>query len=298
MPIIVPEPLKKGDTIAIIAPARSIEIHETNAFKLWANQCGRTVVDAPNLYGKFHQFSGTIEQRVNDIHWAFSNSEVKAIFCARGGYGSAQLIDFISKDIVISNPKWLVGFSDITTLHLWLNQRGICSIHGPMVAQFNLNHNYQESNQRYLFECLTGKTSKIGCRQLQSHNLRPFSGMLTGGNLSLIFANAASSNALNNHGKVVFIEDLDEYLYHVDRMICSLKTRGYFEGIEALIVGSMIDMNDNAVPFGSSCMELLIDHLGNFNFPILFDFPAGHDKENIALKLGFGCTFDGTTFIQ
>ena len=297
MNMVVPSYLKKGDTIAIIAPARFIEVSEIKAFELWANTNGWNVVTAPNLFGKYNQFSGSIDERVSDIEWALKNEDVKAVFCARGGYGCTQLLERINDFNFVQNPKWWIGFSDITTLHLTLQNQGLASIHAPMVMQFNLQNEFNETNQRYLFNALTGNTINIGLRDNEILNKSNFEGQLIGGNLSLIFAHAGISK-MNNLGKVLFIEDLDEYLYHMDRMICSLKLGGAFEGLKALVVGSMMEMNDNVIPFGKNVKEIILEHLGNEGFPIIFDFPSGHDKENIAMKLGMYCTFEGNTFSQ
>jgi len=295
--MIIPPYLKKGDTIAIIAPARFIEPKEIKSFESWANHCGWKVLTAPNTFGKFHQFSGTVDERVNDIKWALENPEVKAVFCARGGYGCTQLIGKIEKFDFITKPKWWIGFSDITTLHLTLQNQGLPSIHGPMVMQFNLNHEHHELNQRHLYNALSGIANHFGLRNYEMVNAVPFEGQIIGGNLSLLFAHSGISKQ-NFIEKVLFIEDLDEYLYHIDRMICSLKLGGTFSGLKALIVGSMIDMKDNTIPFGKNVKEIILEHLENEGFPIIFDFPAGHDQQNIALKLGMNCTFDGHTFSQ
>lgn len=295
--MIIPPYLKKGDTVAIIAPARFIEIAEIKSFQLWAHSCGWKVLTAPRLFGKFHQFSGTADERAQDIQWALENSEIKAVFSARGGYGCTQLIDKIKTYDFCRNPKWWIGFSDITTLHLTLQNQGLASIHGPMVMQFNLQHEFNEINQRYLYNALTGNALNIGLRENDIVHKSNFEGQLVGGNLSLIYAFAGISK-MNNKGKVLFIEDLDEYLYHIDRMICSLKLGGVFDGLNALVVGSMIDMKDNTIPFGKNTKQIILDHLGNEGFPIIFDFPSGHNKENIAMKLGMYCTFEGNSFSQ
>lgn len=295
--MIIPPYLKKGDTIGIIAPARFIKPNEVAAFRKWAQSCGWNVVTAPNLFGENHQFSGTVEERVADIRWALENQDLKAVFCARGGYGCTQLLESLGDFDFTSNPKWWVGFSDITTLHLTIQNQGMASIHGPMVMQFNLENSFNESNQRHLFNALTGVSNHIGLRALEVINQADFEGQLVGGNLSLLFAHSGVVHK-NYEGKVVFIEDLDEYVYHIDRMICSLKLAKTFKGIRALVVGSMIDMRDNTIHFGKNAKEIILEHLENEGFPIIFDFPAGHDKQNIALKLGMNCTFEGYTFSQ
>ncbi len=295
--MIVPKYLQPGDTIAIVAPARSIKLPETKKFQTWAKSCGWNVVFSPNLFGEYHQFSGTAENRAQDLKWAAENTEVKAVFCARGGYGCTQLLEKITDIDFLSNPKWWIGFSDITTLHLTFQNQGLASIHGPMVMQFNLENPHHELNQRYLFNALTGNANYYGLRNCEIMNHASFEGQLVGGNLSLLFAHSGIV-AKNYKGKVLFIEDLDEYLYHMDRMICSLKMAGTFKGIKALIVGSMIDMKDHTIPFGKNIKEIILENLENEGFPIIFDFPAGHDQQNIALKLGINCTFDGHTFSQ
>ncbi len=295
--MIIPPYLTKGDTIGIIAPARFIRPSEVSAFRKWAQSCGWKVVTSPNLFGENHQFSGSIEERVADIQWAFENPEIKAVFCARGGYGCTQLLESLEHVDFTSNPKWWVGFSDITTLHLTLQNQGLASIHGPMVMQFNLENSFNESNQRHLYNALSGFANHVGLRNLEVFNQSDFEGQLVGGNLSLLFAHSGIVNK-NYEGKVLFIEDLDEYYYHIDRMMCSLKLAKTFQGIRGLIVGSMIDMRDNVIPFGKNVKEIILEHLENEGFPIIFDFPSGHDKQNIALKLGMNCTFEGYTFSQ
>lgn len=295
--MIVPEYLKPGDSVAIIAPARSIKPNEIKNFKAWAQSCGWNVLLSPNLFGEHHQFSGTVQERSADILWALNEPTVKAVFCARGGYGCTQLIETIQEFDFLSQPKWWVGFSDITTLHLHFQYVGIASLHGPMVMQFNLENPYHELNQRHLFNAISGRSNHFGLRNFDISNSCSFEGQLVGGNLSLLYAHSGVVKK-DFEGKVLFIEDLDEYLYHIDRMICSLKLGGTFKGIRALILGSMIDMKDHSIPFGKNVKEIILEHLGNEGFPIIFDFPAGHDQQNIALKLGMNCTFDGHTFSQ
>lgn len=295
--MIVPEYLKPGDTIAIIAPARSIKPNEIKKFKAWAQSCGWNLLLSPNLFGEHHQFSGTVQERADDILWALNEPSIKAVFCARGGYGCTQLLEILGEYNFLSSPKWWVGFSDITTLHLHFQNLGLASIHGPLVMQFNLQNPHSELNQRHLFNALSGNSNHFGLRNFDMVNVHSFEGQLVGGNLSLIFAHAGVVKK-DYQGKVLFMEDLDEYLYHIDRMICSLKLGGMFKGINALILGSMIDMKDNTIPFGKNVKEIILEHLGNEGFPIIFDFPAGHDQQNIALKLGMNCTFDGHTFSQ
>lgn len=285
--------------MALIAPARAVSREEMQPFLHWVEKQGWHLKEGKNLYGRHNQFSGTDEERASDLVEALQDSSVKAVFCARGGYGCMRLISHIPDSTwQPDNLKWIVGFSDITTLHLEAASRGWQTIHGPMAIHFHARHNHTDANSESLLNALTGKTNEISADGLLVENPAPFDGEIIGGNLSLIYAACGTQNSPDTKGKVLFIEDLDEYLYHIDRMIMSLKHSGLFNDIRGLIVGGMTDMKDNAVPFGMNAEEIIKYHCIQLGFPIVFDFPAGHTQKNVCLKLGAHITFDGYKIFQ
>jgi len=296
--MILPEALKPGDTVALIAPARAVSKEEMAAFKLWAEQKGLTLLEGKHLYGRKHQFSGTAEERAADLREAWLNPTVKAIFCARGGYGSVHLLEWLEDLDWLNHPKWLIGFSDITTLHLHLNNLGMATLHAPMAIHWGLERIYTQENIAAVENALFNPSITFDLQNFIRNTAASFSGKLIGGNLSLIYAALGTPEQPKTDGAVLFIEDLDEYLYHVDRMMTALKRAGILKNISALLVGGMSDMKDNAVPFGSDPETIITNCCSEYHFPIIFNFPAGHTDKNICLKLGAHCTFDGKYFKQ
>jgi muramoyltetrapeptide carboxypeptidase len=197
-----------------------------------------------------------------------------------------------------SPAKWLVGFSDITWLHLLFAKANLQSIHGPVATQWNLTHGQIDQNISHLAKTLMGDIVSLDLSNCDVVRSKPFAGELLGGNLSLLYASLGTSVQPNTAGKVLFIEDLDEYYYHIDRMLFSLKLAGLFDGIKGLLVGSMLDMNDNSVPFGRSVKTMITELLSGYDFPIIFDVPVGHDEENISIKLGAECNFENSILTQ
>jgi muramoyltetrapeptide carboxypeptidase len=301
----VPQYLQKGDTVLLVAPARNVNQGDLREFEAWINGQGWILEFAPNLFSVDNQFAGTDDQRANDLIWALSHPTAKAIFTARGGYGSVRTLEAMKKKLgdldcwlQTQHPKWFVGFSDVTTIHLWLQKNNWVSIHGPVATQWSLQHESSEKNQLQLANVLNGNPLLFEIGQVNVYRPANFNGELIGGNLSLLYAALGTDLQPVTDGKVLLIEDLDEYLYHVDRMLMAFKNAGLFNNIQALLVGSMIDMNDNAVPFGKTVKEMILDLLGEANFPVVFDVPMGHDKQNYAVKLGAVCNFDNSTLTQ
>jgi muramoyltetrapeptide carboxypeptidase len=208
--------------------------------------------------------------------------------------GMSSLIELLKQ----SPAKWLVGFSDITWLHLLFAKANFQSIHGPVATQWNLTHGHIDQNISHLAKTLMGDIVSLDLSNSDVVRSKPFAGELVGGNLSLLYASLGTSVQPNTAGKVLFIEDLDEYYYHIDRMLFSLKLAGLFDGIQGLLVGSMIDMNDNSVPFGRSVKTMITELLACYDFPIIFDVPLGHDEENISIKLGADCNFENSRLTQ
>jgi len=306
-----PAYLIPGDTVLLIAPSRSVSESDVAAFSRWVSAQGWLLEYAPNLFEVEHQFAGSDQHRAEDLIWAITHPTAKAIFTARGGYGCVRTVSKAEElcdamvgissliELLKQSPaKWLVGFSDITWLHLLFAKANFQSIHGPVATQWNLTHGHIDQNISHLAKTLMGDIVSLDLSNSDVVRSKPFAGELVGGNLSLLYASLGTSVQPNTAGKVLFIEDLDEFYYHIDRMLFSLKLAGLFDGIQGLLVGSMTDMNDNSVPFGRSVKTMITELLSGYDFPIIFDVPVGHDEENISIKLGADCNFENSILTQ
>ncbi len=280
----LPRYLQKGDTIAIISTARKVSIEDiypaVELFKSW----GLDVLLAPNLFEADNQFAGTDEERASDLIWAFENIQIKAIICARGGYGSARLLQKFDHQILKANPKWLVGFSDVTVLLSLLHKCQIPSIHGIMPLLFKEND--AGNSLQSLKDTLFGRPIAIEIHSNLLNRTGNASGILVGGNLSILNNLIGTEADINTKGKILFLEDLDEYLYHIDRMMLHLKLAGKLKDIAGLILGHFSDMKDNTIPFGKTAYQIIADAVSEYNFPICYGFPVGHQFDNMALKVG------------
>lgn len=285
--MISPPLLSKGSKVVILSTARKISEEEIapaiELLKSWELK----VSTSKHLFKVHHQFAGSREERLADLQKALDDPECSAIFCARGGYGSLQIVDDLDFSTFKKYPKWVVGFSDVTVLHAQLQQLVHCeSIHACMPINYPKDH-VENTSVQSLKNVLFGEA--IHYNFSASHKLNRMGtakGDLLGGNLSLLFSLTGSLSSLNTQGKILFIEDLDEYLYHIDRMMLGLKRAGMLSDLKALIVGGMSDMNDNTVPFGLNAEEIIYDNVKEFDYPLLFNFPAGHLNDNRALILG------------
>jgi len=281
--MIIPKTLKKGDKISIISTARKIDIEEINPSIKILKSWGLEVVFGDNLFKENNQFSGTINQRTEDLQNAINDNSISAILCARGGYGTVQIIDTIDFSNLKMNPKWVIGYSDITVLHSHLYNLGIATLHATMPINFDKN---TEESLNSLKNILFNWQNMIQCK---AHKLNKKGSVLTeiiGGNLSILYSLLGSNSDVDTNRKILFIEDLDEYLYHIDRMMMSLKRNGKLKNLSALIVGEMSDMNDNEIPFGKSANEIILEHVSEFDYPVCFNFPAGHIDDNRAIIFG------------
>ena len=279
-----PSTLKKGDKVAIVSTARKISKTELEPAISIIKSWGLEPVFGANLFMENHQFSGTTEQRIADFQNAIDNKEIKAIFCARGGYGTVQIIDEIDFSKFKKNPKWVIGYSDVTVLHNHINQNfGIQTLHASMPINFTANtKDALESLQETLFGALP-------IYHVEPHELNKLGfaeGELVGGNLSIIYSLTGTSSQIDTKDKILFMEDLDEYLYHIDRMMMNLDRAGMLSCLKGLIVGSMTNMHDNSVPFGKTALEIIAERVSKYNYPICFDFPAGHINDNRSLIMG------------
>jgi muramoyltetrapeptide carboxypeptidase len=279
--------LNAGDTIGIAATARKISekelVNALSIFKSW----GLKVELAPNLFKIDNQFAGTDKERAADFNYLVKQPHVKAIICARGGYGSARMVDLIDWKAFGQTPKWVVGFSDVTVLHNHINKNlDIATVHGAMCLGMDAEHAEKAEAQESIRKVLFGELPTYG---LVSHPLNKkgdAKGRFIGGNLSVLYSILESSSFPETNGAILFLEDLDEYLYHIDRMMIGLKRAGKLENLKALIVGGMTDMNDNTVPFGKTAEEIIYSIVKEYNYPIYFGFSAGHVDKNLALPIG------------
>ena len=281
--MIIPPKLKKGDTISIISSARKISFAELKPALNIIESWGLQIKLGAHLFEEDNQFAGTILQRTSDLQTTIDDKSIKAVLCARGGYGTVQIIDQIDFSKLIKNPKWIIGYSDVTVLHSHLNTLGIASMHASMPINFLTNTKQAlESMKHTLFV----NTSIVDCDTHPFNKLGSAEGEIVGGNLSILYSLLGSNSDVNTAGKILFIEDLDEYLYHIDRMMMNLKRNGKFEKLKAMIVGGMNDMNDNDIRFGKSAEQIILEHTKEYDFPICFGFPAGHLDDNRAILLG------------
>lgn len=280
---IIPSYLQKGDTVAIVATARKISLEELQPAIDIITAWGLKVVLSKNIFCVDNQFAGTDEERAADMQWASDDNNIKAVICARGGYGTVRVIDKLDFTKFVRHPKWIVGYSDITVLHQHVNQNySIASLHATMPINFTVNEDATESLRKALFGEELSYT--IPAHALNRNG--EASGELIGGNLSLTYALCGSKSDIDTKGKILFIEDLDEYLYHIDRMMMNLKRSGKLQDLAGLIVGGMSDMKDNTVPFGKTAEEIILDAVKEYNYPVCFNFPAGHIDRNLALVMG------------
>ncbi|NDE10396.1 MAG: LD-carboxypeptidase [Chitinophagia bacterium] len=231
-------------------------------------------------------FSGTDEIRLNELQAMLDDKSIKAILCGRGGYGVSRIIDQLDFTRFKKNPKWIIGFSDITLLHAHINRNlKIATLHAPMAAAFNNGENKNEFINS-LHKALVGKKAKYFCKADPFNKLGEAKGELVGGNLTLITHLIGTKSDINTKNKILFIEDIGELIYSTDRMLHQLKRSGKLTNLAALIVGGFSDVKDTERPFGKKVKELIKDILQDYDYPVCFDFQVGHKKENYALKIG------------
>ncbi|MDO9038530.1 MAG: LD-carboxypeptidase [Lutibacter sp.] len=281
--MIQPNYLKKGDTVAIVSTARKISSDQIIAAIKLLEKWGLNVVIGNTIGLEENQFAGNDEARINDFQQLLNNPKVKAIWCARGGYGTVRLIDQLDFAEFKKRPKWIIGYSDITVLHSHIHNLGIETLHATM--PINIEKNSKESLET-LKKNLFGKNLAYEIPADEKNKSGNATGELVGGNLSVLYSLLGSKSSIKTDGKILFIEDLDEYLYHIDRMLMNLKRNGYFSNLKGLIVGGMNDMHDNEIPFGKTAEEIILDCVAEFDFPVVLNFPAGHLDDNHALILG------------
>lgn len=283
VPMKIPPSLQKGDTIAIVATARkNIDDNLKPAIDL-LHAWGLEVVIGKSIGLDDNQLAGTDAQRAEDFQQQLDNPNIKAIWCVRGGYGTVRIIDLLDFTQFKQNPKWIIGFSDVTVIHSYVNLLNIASIHAAMpVTVGKASVESIESLRKSLF----GENLNYEIPFDAANRLGNAKGEIVGGNLSILYSLMGSNAQIDCKGKILFIEDLDEYLYHIDRMMMSLKRCGCFDGLNGLIVGTMTKMRDNDIPWGKNANQIIADVTKEYSFPILYNFPAGHFHDNRALIFG------------
>ncbi len=286
--MILPPVLKSGDTVALVATARSVTREGMQPAISLLRSWGLKVTEGANLYASSNQFAGTDHQRAADLQQALDDEKVKAVLFARGGYGTVRIVDQIDFSSFCKKPKWLIGFSDITVLHAHINQLfGIATLHAPLALTLP---DAPAAVHQQLYDILFH--GKIPVQTVAPHALNKTgeaTAEIVGGNLSVLYSLGASASALNTEGKILFIEDIGEYRYHLDRMMMFLKRSGMLNRLKGLIVGAMTDINDYSgypVPFGKDAYEIVASHVEAFSYPVCFGFPAGHIAGNYPLITG------------
>ncbi len=279
-----PHHLKKGDTIGILSTARAIEIEELDAAKTFIQGEGYSVIYGATIGARDNQFAGSDELRLNDLQTMLDNSQISAIICARGGYGTARLLESVDWAAFKENPKWILGYSDITALHNTISQMGIMSMHGIMPV--NIKNDESKKALQEALKLMSGNS--VFSLNLPEHKLsRPAEaeGILTGGNLSMIYSMRGTRYDIIPEGRILFLEDLDEYLYHIDRMMVNFKNSDILRNLSTVVVGGMTDMNDNTIPFGHTAEEIIAANVPE-DIPLFFGADFGHFPKNMPMVCG------------
>ena len=275
-----------GDLVSIAAPARWVDPADVQNFLSMLEQEGLKTMTGSNLT-RHHQYAGEDKDRLDDLQQMLDHPDIKAIFCARGGYGTLRLLSRIDLKGFANHPKWVVGFSDITTLHAYLQMRiGVASIHAAMPYTFRDVTDRDMPAVTSLFGILKGELPSYTVPANPLNREGKSTGILLGGNLSVLYSLTGTLFQFPTKGAILFLEDVDEYLYHIDRMMQNLKLAGMLENLAGLVVGGLTDMHDNEVPFGKTAAEIIQEAVDEFDFPVCFNFPAGHMEGNMAMVLG------------
>jgi muramoyltetrapeptide carboxypeptidase len=270
-----------NDKVGIVSTAKRTESHEIETALAVLKSWGLEPVIGPNAFNEFGFLAGTDAERLSDLQQMLDNTDMKAIFFTKGGYGTLRIVDGIDWAKFRQNPKWLVGYSDITLLHSHVHNFGIQTLHGVMLQGYpKSTAESTETIRKALFgESLAYESPK----EPENRSGEAIEGVLVGGNLSMLYSIVGSESDSDTLGKILFIEDIDEYLYHYDRMLISLKRAGKFANLKAVIVGGMVDIKESTIPFGMTYQDITLQH---FDCPVYFGFPSGHIEDNRALVMG------------
>jgi muramoyltetrapeptide carboxypeptidase len=291
--MINPPLLKSGDKIGIVATGRKVSVNNVETSRKIFASWGIEVITSPNLHSNEHNYlAGSDLERLSDFQQMLDNPDIKAIVCARGGYGTTRIIDALDFSSLYKNPKWIVGFSDVTALHLKLFKVGIKSVHGTMPLLFSNPENY--SSIESLRRSLVGESEVITSRPNPLNKFGKATAPIMGGNLSLIVDSIGTSTDPDTNGKILVLEEIDEYKYKIDRMLMHLKRSGKLDNLAGLIVGHMTDIKDPELPFGETIEEIVVRKMTKKNYPIAFNFPIGHENPNLAWVHGSVMTLNVT----
>ncbi len=285
-----PPYLKKGDTIGLVCPAGYMTVDAcAECIRVLQEEWGYKVKIGATVGGNSQTyFSGTDEERLADFQNMLDDDEVQAILCARGGYGMGRIIEDINFKKFKKNPKWIIGYSDITVLHAHLySNYYISSLHAPMAAAFN-EAGYINRYVQSLKSALEGKWARYSCEPHELNRTGEAIGELVGGNLALVSHLVGTDSDYKTKGRILFLEDVGEYTYNIDRMMYQLKRSGKLSKLAGLIIGGFTDMKDTDRPFGKPVYQLIHDIIKDYDYPVCFNFPVSHGKENYALKIGAG----------
>ena len=282
--MITPPLISTNDAIAVIAPSGRVVVEKTNSGIQILEDKGFDIQKGKNLYASYFRFAGTEKQRLDDLQWALNNPEINAIFCARGGYGITKIIDLLDFSEFLKHPKWIIGFSDITALLIHVYKLGVQSIHGPMPNSFG------GTTFEHVEECLSilyhEQKKSIVFKKESENREGTAEGTLIGGNLSILAHIIGSASQPDFSEKILFLEDLNEEMYHTDRMLVQLKRAGAFDSLAGLMIGNFSGMKDSAKdPFGKSIYQMIDEYVPK-NIPIASGLPVGHEKENHPLIVG------------
>lgn len=281
--MITPKLLSKGSKVAIVATARFVTEKDIESALRRLEAMGFIPVYDDRLFAACDQFAGDDDFRAATLQSYLDDPEIDAILCARGGYGTVRIIDKLNFDKFLLNPKWIIGYSDVTVLHAKLQSIGCESLHATMPINFNDN---TEASLDSLYDALTKGNLTYEIENTPINIYGEAEAELVGGNISVLYSLLGSSSFPNTDGKILFLEDLDEYLYHIDRMMMALKRAGKLDNIKGLIVGGLTKMHDNAIPFGKTAEQIIFEYVKDKNIPVCFNFPAGHIDDNRALIFG------------
>lgn len=289
--MIQPSHLKPGDHIGMVCPAGAIPLEKVQTCVTTLESWGYKVVMGKTVGAKYYTFSGTDAERTADLQSMLDNPEIKAVLCARGGYGLSKIIDQINFTKFVAHPKWVIGFSDITVLHAAIHQLGIASIHGPMAAAFSKGAEgeiYIQSER----DLLEGRPICIQVGTNTSNQFGNATAPLIGGNLCLIAHLIGSKYSLDTSGKILFLEDTTEHHYNLDRMMIQLKNAGLLNNIEGLVMGGFTSLKDEWTDIGQDIVSMVQSYVSNKLIPIAFDFPISHELPNFAIKEGVNYQFE------
>jgi muramoyltetrapeptide carboxypeptidase len=275
--------LEKGDEIRIISSARKISRSELNPALVFFRKQGFNPTLGKNIFKEEHQFAGSDQERLEDLQNAINDPHLKVIWMARGGYGTHRVIKELDISPLLKKPKWIIGYSDVSVLHCLLNANNIRSLHATMPV------NFKDQGPDSFIKALEVLKGNYPEYKIKAHPLNKngkAKGKLYGGNLSILYSLNGSEILPIMKDAILFFEDLDEYLYHIDRIMQNFSLSGILNEIKGLIIGGLSDMNDNLVPYGKTAEEIVFEHVNSLEIPVCFGFPAGHQKENFPLLLG------------